>query len=218
MIAAASGGISGVGFFGMRKPGTFDDKTHQEFIQLFGLAMEAWAELERELGTLFVYISRINADMGTAIFYSSRSFSGRIDMFKAALSRSRASKRVKTMSSRIVKRCMDFNQHRNSLAHNLPTRDKNGKIILVHGKFQFQDNKTKKDGIELATTMGQLKIIVNNFAKLAEIIKQTWIGVSMRSSLDKYRKRLVRLPTDPRLKVQPQTAARRSRQRPSSRR
>jgi hypothetical protein len=50
----------------------------------YGAAMYAWQEIESELATLFSLLSKIPPDMAIQIFYSARSFNGRIDTFKAS--------------------------------------------------------------------------------------------------------------------------------------
>jgi hypothetical protein len=47
--------------------------------------MAAWATVERELSTLFWFVTQIKPAMAIQIFYSAGNFKGRADLFKAAL-------------------------------------------------------------------------------------------------------------------------------------
>jgi hypothetical protein len=58
------------------------------FYQEYGTAMVAWQVLESEFATLFSKLTNIPPAMAIQIFYSARSFNGRIDIYKAGLTAS----------------------------------------------------------------------------------------------------------------------------------
>lgn len=169
---------------------------HDEFLRLYGLAMGSWATIERELGTLFAFITRIDPALAMQLFYSARSFTGRVDMFRAALSAAPAPDPQKDFARLIINKCRAYNELRAKLAHDLPAFDYKGGVILVDGKAQFQSDELKKAATERAITMEQLATAANNFESLAKIIMEAWheIVTSKTPSLDRYRERVLQLP------------------------
>ena len=61
------------------------DEDQKEFYHNYGLAMAFWAEVEADLGDHFMRIARLPEKIGGPIYYSARSFLGRVDMLSACL-------------------------------------------------------------------------------------------------------------------------------------
>jgi hypothetical protein len=199
-----------------RLPAT--EKTRKDFLRRYGAAMAAWATVERELGTLFAFVTAIKPAMAMQVFYSARSFNGRADMFRAGLIASDRSEAVKAISRAVLRRAKSYNEFRAKLAHDLPNYDYKGGIVLVDGKAQFQSDEVKKKAVDQAITMDQLATIAENFERLGVLISHLWQTVSAdkKPSLDIFHERLLRLPTDPRTKGQPPHAATPKPRRPAS--
>jgi hypothetical protein len=180
------------------------EETRNDFLRRYGGAMAAWATIERELSTLFALVTKMNPALATQLFYSSRSFNGRADMFKAALFACEASEAVKTLSRAILKKAVTYNTTRASLAHDLPNYDYKGGIVLVQGRAQFQSDEMKEFYSETNITMDDLSIISSHFDRLATLIHDFWeaLVLSKAPSLDRVCKQLLLLPTDPRAKDQ----------------
>lgn len=58
-------------------------KAWSHFYQEYGQAMLAWQLVESEFATVFSMLTKIPPAMAIQIFYSARSFRGRIDIYKA---------------------------------------------------------------------------------------------------------------------------------------
>ncbi len=185
------------------------EDTRNEFLRRYGAAMSAWANVERELGTLFSFVTGMQPAMATQVFYSARSFNGRADMFKAALVTAETKETIKTLARAIIRKATRYNQCRAALAHDQPNYDYKGGIILVQGRAQFQSDEVKKLAVEQAITMDQLQNIAVNFEAFAKIIWDVWCAMLMSKtpSLDKYHERLALLPTAPHEKAPPSPAA-----------
>jgi hypothetical protein len=61
------------------------DDLDGEFYLAYGRAMGNWARLERQLGEIFLRITRMPHAMGLATYYSAKSFAGRVDMVQAVI-------------------------------------------------------------------------------------------------------------------------------------
>lgn len=145
--------------------------------------------------------------MAMQVFYSARSFKGRLDMFKAALVSAEVPDNVKEIVRLALRRASKYNEFRTKLAHDLPNYDYKGGIILVDAKAQFQSDEVKKHATDQAITMDQLSAIAGNFDSLALFLHWLWsdnVG-SKTPSLRRYPALLALIPTDPRTKVAPLT-------------
>jgi hypothetical protein len=199
------------------------DEAWSAFYLEYGPAMLAWQMVESELATLFSRITRIPPDMAIQIFYSATSFNGRIDIFSASLTASKAHEDTIAFAHSIIGRARSYSAFRNKFAHDQPLLAQRGRpaefeVLMVHGKAQFQSDDVKKRHIDGAITLEQIKETAAVFRNFSELIRDFWTYPMTRpASLDRLRARLEALPTLPRPKDQSQKPAKPKRQRPPSR-
>src|ERR1700726_323026 len=156
------------------------ERAWTEFYVQYGSAMVAWALIESELATLFSRLTNIPPDMAMQIYYASRSFKGRTDIFKAALGTCKASDDIKTFARMIAKKAEHYSDCRNKFAHDLPLLSQTSRlppeqttfdVLIVDGKAQFQSDKVKAEYMAKALNLEDIKRISINFHHLAEIIR-----------------------------------------------
>lgn len=172
------------------------------FHKAYGEAMAAWATLERELGTLFAFVSGIQTDMATRVYYSAHSFSSRIGMFQSALVASKITDKAKEIVRLIINKARLYSEIRNKLAHDLPSYDGDpksatfGQALLFDAKSQFQSDEVKELAKSHALTLDDIAWIASNFDKLARITCWCWgdIVVTREPSLRRYPELLAQLP------------------------
>src|ERR1700675_4152885 len=97
----------------------------------------------------FQYSPKIPPAMAIQIFYSARSFNGRIDIFDAALTASEASDEAKSFARALIKKAKKYSEYRNKFAHDQPLLHQYGspakfRVLMVDGKGQFQSDEVKK--------------------------------------------------------------------------
>lgn len=99
----------------------FPSAAEGAFYLEYGKAMAAWADLEHALSGWFRLAlcpdnskNDVNAE---GIFYSARSFNGRIDMLKASLNTRNLSAEQRQFVRKAIKRASDYNKLRSKLAH-----------------------------------------------------------------------------------------------------
>jgi len=197
--------LGGIRIFPMDDTLPATEETRTEFLRLNGGAMAAWATVERELGTVFAFVSGMKPAMAMQVFYSARSFKGRFDMFKAALVAAEVTDNVKQLVRLTLRRASRYNEFRSKLAHDLPNYDYKGGIVLVDAKAQFQSDEIKKQAMDQAVTVDQLSAIAANFDALAQYLHSLWsdLAGSKTPSLGRYPELLAQFPTDPRTKASP---------------
>jgi hypothetical protein len=185
-----------------------------KFYNEYGRAMVAWALIESELATLFSFLTRIPPNMAVKIFYAPRSFKGRTEVFKSAITVCDASDEVKIFTRSIIKKSDLYSDCRNKFAHDQPLLHQTSfpqrfEIVMVDAKGQFQNDKEKQNYIGKSVSTEGISEIATQFMNLALLIRDTWIEMtnSKLPSLDRLRERLDALPTLPRPKVQPQPPA-----------
>jgi len=199
------------------------DEAWNAFYLEYGPAMLAWQSIESELATLFSRITRIPPDMAIQIFYSATSFNGRIDIFSASLTASKAHEDTIKFAHSIIGRARSYSAYRNKFAHDQPLLAQRGQpaeceILMVHGRAQFQSDDVKKRHIEGAITLAQIKEAAGAFRDFSEIIRDFWTYPMTRlASLGRLRARLEALPILPHPKDQSPKPAKPKRQRPPSR-
>jgi hypothetical protein len=172
-----------------------------KFYAEYGNAMVAWQLIESELATLFSFLTRIPPDMAVQIFYSARSFNGRIDIFKSALVTCKCSKEIISFARSLITKAKQYSDSRNKFAHDQPLLQQRGhpatfEIIVVDGKGQFQSEKIRQQYIDAAVTVSDITEIATAFRQLAKLIGDFWSQLSTRTaSLDTLRERLLALPS-----------------------
>ena len=179
------------------------------FYREYGLAMVAWQSVESELATLFSILTKIPPAMAIQIFYSARSFNGRIDIFDAALTASEASDEAKSFTRALIKKAKKYSEYRNKFAHDQPLLHQYGspakfRVLMVDGKGQFQSDEVKKQYVEAAAKVSDITEAGDCFVKLAKLIREFWAQsrAARTASLDKLREQFLALPNLPRTKGQ----------------
>jgi hypothetical protein len=89
----------------------------REFYVTYGRAMAAWAGLESALCSLFVRLTDTRLALGTAVFYSAKSFRGKAEMIGACVEHVRMVPAGKHFLEKVVGVASTYSQTRNSLAH-----------------------------------------------------------------------------------------------------
>ncbi len=165
--------------------------------------MLAWQILESELAMLFSKLSKIPPAMAMQIFYSARSFNGRMDLFKAALAASEASADAKTLARVLIRKAKKYSEYRNKFAHDQPLVHQFGvppklEIVMVDGAAQFQIDEVKQRYVDNAVRIADIRAAAECFRKLGNLARDFWAQGKIQSgSLDKLRERLHALPNLP---------------------
>jgi len=175
-----------------------------EFYLIYGAAMVAWSRVERELGTLFATVTGMKPDLAMRVFYSARSFQGRVDMFESAVTDSEIEDAVRNILKQALKRAGQYNSVRNIMAHDLPQRDFRdgpnfGQVVLIGPKGMFQKDDVKAKYVDRAITLDDLREVTENFNRLASVIEMLWavFPIKRASSHGKYLELVLELPTSP---------------------
>jgi hypothetical protein len=177
----------------------------EEFHLKFGRAMGAWATVERELGTLFMMLTKIEPAMATQIYYSARSFTGRLDILKSSLAAAKVTDEAKNVTQKVITKSRQYCEFRNKIAHDLPVLGpghppgSRAQMVIVDAKSQFQPPELKKHYLDRGVTIEDMAHIANCFDALAKIIWDLWSELATgRGPLHgKYLQRLVALPNLP---------------------
>jgi hypothetical protein len=185
------------------------DDAWRHFYQEYGEAMVAWQLLESELATLFAFLTKIPTAMAIQIFYASRSFQGRIDVYMGGVAAAAVPAEVKSFARALAKQAKKYAGYRNKFAHDQPLlrqRGMNFDILMVDGKGQFQSDDVKKQYTDEGVPVSEITYAAACFRQLANLTREFWIqfksqGPSLRPQtawLDILRERLAGLPTLPR--------------------
>jgi hypothetical protein len=167
------------------------DKAWNSFYLEYGPAMLAWQLVESELATLFSKITKIPPDMAIQIFYSANSFNGRIELFSASLTASKAPETAIAFAHSRIGKARSYSAYRNKFAHDQPLLHQPGQqfeILMVHGRGQFQSDAVKKRYMDAASTVSEIKEAAGAFRDLADLTRDFWVQLPMRpASLYKLR-------------------------------
>jgi hypothetical protein len=185
------------------------DDAWNKFYREYGQAMVAWQLVESELATVFSMLTKIPPPMAIQIFYSARSFNGRIDIYKAGITACTAPTEIKAMARGLINKAKKYAEYRNKFAHDQPRLRQQGQpakfdILMVDGKGQFQIDALKSEYLARAVTIAEITDAAACFRNLADLTRDVWAQhLSMRAaSLDKLRERLEALPILPRSRDQ----------------
>jgi hypothetical protein len=186
------------------------DDAWRHFYQEYGQAMVAWQILESELATLFSFLTQIPPAMAVKIYYASRSFNGRMDVFKEGISAASASSETKSLARSIVKQAKKYAEYRNKFAHDQPLLRQQGMpatfdILMVDGKGQFQVDEVKKQYLDEGVPVSEITYAATCFRQLSNLVNLFWIqarsqGAATRQSawLALLQEQFRALPTLPR--------------------
>jgi hypothetical protein len=126
--------------------GSAEEQTRQqhELFVLLGKTSITWQQLESSLCGVFTAISRMDRTLARRIFYSARSFQGRTDMLKAAVSCPTVQFSDPT-EGEFVKKCIEragqYASVRNIIAHDsivffaFDGHEHSGKHVIIDGKY-----------------------------------------------------------------------------------
>jgi hypothetical protein len=191
------------------------DDAWRHFHQEYGQAMLAWQMLESELATLFSFLTKIPPAMAVKIYYASRSFNGRMDVFKEGISAAPLQSDAKSFARSIIKKAKKYAEYRNKFAHDQPLLRQQGlgpgkgaifDIVMVDGKGQFQSDEVKQQYLDEGVPVGEITYAAVSFRQLSNLVSQFWIqgrsqGMAptrQRAWLEILHEQLHGLPTLPR--------------------
>ncbi len=147
------------------------DKREAAFSVAFGKVLMEWAYVENSLFLLFEHLTGLPEALARALFYSARSYNGRVDMISAIMDVSNKAIEnpiIKEIAKEAISKANKYVAFRNSLAHNIAiaSATENGAVIvLIEGKHGTEY------GIKSGILIDHLEIAANNFNKLSHIIK-----------------------------------------------
>ncbi len=134
------------------------------FYRRYGRALAAWAAIESILAMWFTWACNANDNSRyylQEVFFSARSFNGRLEMLKAAFSTPIRDKPLIEFFSEAVKITEGYSSFRNILAHRV-TMFHTGRVLLVEGNDVFFQKKNP-------ITDRHLVIATKNFIRLRRV-------------------------------------------------
>ena len=149
-----------------------DHANEQPFIYAYGQAMLQWSYVEDRLFMWFFRLTSLKENMARAVFFSARSFQGRLDMVNAVIHEktdddSLNGDNLATISE-IFKKAALYAGYRNALAHGLGifVNEPSGalKPILVQGKHKRIEYE------QLGLAEARILLIGTNFEKLQDLM------------------------------------------------
>ena len=119
--------------------------------------------------------------MAVKIYYASRSFNGRMDVFKEGISAASASSETKSLARSIVKQAKKYAEYRNKFAHDQPLLRQQGMpatfdVLMVDGKGQFQVDEVKKQYLDEGVSVSEITYAATCFRQLSNLVNLFWIG------------------------------------------
>lgn len=137
-----------------------------EFSLAYGRALSSWASLEQVLYTWFHEISGMPPAMSRGIFYSARNFNGRSDMLEAAISTSTLPTEFIEFIKAAIKKSVQFNAFRNSIAHGEPALYKPNQNNFEVRQIMIQGSKGTDTPPDLYIDVTRLDVARFNFGAL----------------------------------------------------
>lgn len=142
------------------------DHSEAELEPLFvaiGRAMSNWAQVERWMGMWFAVVTGMTQAEAKAVFFSAKSFSGRTEMFDAALLYSKLP-HTTALLTEISKKAATYSSFRNTTAHGIPEilTDAAGRRPVLGEGTNDPNSKTPARRIEIL----DLQIAATNFVQL----------------------------------------------------
>ncbi len=184
------------------------EAAEREFHLHYGGALAAWTCIESHLSHLFELVTRMPVIMASHIFFSARSFQGRIEMLEASVRAARHAQNPNTTGldaiQTILKKSEIWSKSRNSLAHDIPAIDlKPGS--LSSWQFIIKKGKTiwsRPDLPEISedrVTVSQMIVMRENFLTLGDLIMAIWSEMTWPPAerLREIREQVMQLPKLP---------------------
>jgi len=188
----------------MNSHGEDISRASSQFYMLYGQAMDGWSTLEGSLALWFSKLTRMPPKRARRIFYSARSFSGRADMLKAAISATRIPTELKAFLITAIKAAIKYSSFRNQLVHgeanvHMSYEDENPVFEMLITEPKYMERMTPEFGVSAADVqMGN-----HAFRALAADLMMAFTGAIAGSQLEEYRERILQRPNLP----NPQTSA-----------
>ena len=185
------------------------EEAWRRFYQEYGNAMVTWQILESEIATLFSYLTKIPLPMAVQIYYSARSFNGRLDVYKGGVAASGLNAEAKAAARKIARKAKDYAEYRNKFAHDLPLLRQTPPtfdILMVDGRGQFQSDEVRRQYISDGIAIDEITYAATCFRQLADLTRHFWVQHRghgdaphpPHSWLETLRERLLALPNLPR--------------------
>ena len=174
-------------------------RAEEAFHQRYGKALAQWAYIEQRLYFWFARLTGLEDQMARAIFYSSRSFTGRRDMLASVLEATSTPDHVKAFLREAIKRASTYSSFRNALAHGeimiegTPDGDLTGRLLLMQGRHP------PIAGVP-HITIETVDIATNNYMRLSTLMMDgldlPWEGADSKLLLQACHERLLQLPSE----------------------
>lgn len=185
-----------------KKADSFDQK-QKEFQVAYANAMARWAQVEGSLAMIFSMMAGITPALAYSLYYSLRSFDARVGLFKSAIPHSKLPKKDGATLRAFANKARALAAFRNTLAHGSFSLNMNrqsptfGELILTDGKYQFQSDEVKSEGLKSALTKGDLIKLDRIFVRLDNVLNNYWAdrfspGRHLQPS--RYRARVLAIP------------------------
>lgn len=185
------------------------EAAEREFHLYYGGALAAWTQLEGHLSHLFESVTEMHPLMASHIFFSARSFQGRIEMLHAAIRiagyiQKGRSEGVNTLHA-IARKAETWSKSRNSLAHDVPRLDLKpgsisaGQYVITSGKATWSHPDMAQGYFDNRITLEHMKIMRENFKKLSGMISPflTELSWPPPEQLRTLREQVLQLPQFP---------------------
>lgn len=91
----------------------------KEFYHAYGSAMGQWSQIEYTLGDYFIHITGLEERLGRKVFFSARSFLGRVEMLEAAIPFAKVVPSGREFLTGTVLKVRKWASARNTLAHEM---------------------------------------------------------------------------------------------------
>jgi hypothetical protein len=178
-----------------------DSAREIEFYEAYGRALAEWARIEYVLALIFAELSKIDdQDTGVRIFYSVRTFKGRIDMLNAALSGSDEDEEMVACIKGAIKKSHEYSETRNRLAHDSAMFLRHEKLPggqhIVINPEKLHDARSSEH-IENALTISSLREIRSNFERLRGLLVVVHACFFSDTLPENYREQFMQLASSP---------------------
>jgi|GEM_PF-1662879 len=162
-------------------------------------AMLGWANIENALCFWFQYLSGLSEIKARAIFYSARSFQGRIDMINALLEISKIDAELAAYLKKVITKSRTYSSARNKIAHRISTLNTSDPdsyaLELIEGGLHPGIGGPPINEADLLT-------IAQNFSALNQAITSAWLHQTKKvpperiKPLQEHLERLALLPNE----------------------
>lgn len=145
--------------------------SQKEFHLAFGQAMGQWSLIEERLSYWFQDSTGLPYEMARSIFFSPRVFQSRTDILEAALEHPYRLCECSVRFARgAIKKSLQFNSFRNSLAHGEQTFDARSNSPTFKQTILISGRKHPELAAATAVTVAKLRIASENFRELAKVL------------------------------------------------